>query len=214
VVQLQCTTFFCYVIFASSHFQIQVLIEILAIPHEEFRSSWCSSDIPTVEEDVNLEYDPFTAAGVALLFLSPDCESALSAPVPPHENNFGCHSNVNGAMPSLTYAQHKSSYLVKIIANLHCFIPNICEGDAFSYIFMQISFLIIFYSSFLTKYYTVSTEEERNLFLNKFQECLYADASGSFRYPSNFKAQKATTICENLSILLLLMKVVMQSSTF
>ena len=189
----------------------------MAIPHEEFRSTWCSTDIPTVEEDVNLEYDPFTAAGVALLFLSPDCESALSAPVPPHENNFGCHSNFNGAMPSLTYAQQKSSYLVKIIANLHCFVPNICEGDAFSYMFMRISlrgFLIIFHLSFLTKYCIVSAEEERNLFLNKFQECLCTDASGSFRYPSNFKAQKAAIICENLSILLLLVKVVIQSNTF
>lgn len=84
-----------------------------------------------VEEDVNLEYDPFTAAGVALLFLSPDCESALSSPVPPSENNFGCH-NVSGAMSSVTYAQQKSSYLVKVMANLHCFVPNICEGDTFS----------------------------------------------------------------------------------
>ncbi|XP_020244804.1 nodulin homeobox isoform X2 [Asparagus officinalis] len=148
---------------------IQVLIEILGIPHEEFRSRWCSTDIP-MEEDINLEYDPFTAAGVALLFLSPDCDSALSAPVPPSENNFGCHSNFNGAMSLLTYAQQKASYLVKIIANLHCFIPNICE------------------------------EEEKNLFLNKFLECLCMEASESCRYPSNFK-EKAATICENLSSL-------------
>lgn len=86
----------------------------------------------TVEEDINLEYDPFTAAGVALLFLSPDYDSGLSTSLPPNQNNFGCNSNFNGAMSSLTYAQHKSSYLVKIIANLHCFVPNICEGNLFS----------------------------------------------------------------------------------
>lgn len=127
-------TFFSYVIFACSHIQIQVLIEILSIPQEDFRSSWCTADMATVEEDINLEYDPFTAAGVALLFLSPDYDSGLSTSLPPNQNNFGCNSNFNGAMSSLTYAQHKSSYLVKIIANLHCFVPNICEGNLFSFI--------------------------------------------------------------------------------
>lgn len=141
--------------------QIQVLIEILAIPHEEFQSRWCSTDIP-MEEDINLEYDPFTAAGVALLFLSPDCDSALSAPVPPNEINFGCHSNFNGAMSLLTYAQQKASYLVKIIANLHCFIPNICEGDAFFFILMQIPFylFLIFYPYFLINYFTMNRGRE------------------------------------------------------
>ncbi|KAG1365165.1 putative disease resistance RPP13-like protein 1 [Cocos nucifera] len=50
-------------------FPIPVLAEIFAIPHAEFLSSWCSVNIPMMEEDANLEYDPFTAAGVALCTL-------------------------------------------------------------------------------------------------------------------------------------------------
>ncbi|KAJ6827290.1 nodulin homeobox isoform X1 [Iris pallida] len=149
---------------------IQVLIELLAIPHEEFQSSWCSPDLSTSEEDANLEYDPFTAAGVALISASPDYENALSASVPSNETSISCNSNSNG-MLSVNYAQQRTSYLVKIIANLHCFVPNICG------------------------------EEERDLFLNKFHERLRMDTPESFRYSSNSEGQKIAKICENLSSL-------------
>lgn len=32
-------------------------------------------------------------------------------------------------MPQASYAHNRTSLFVKVIANLHCFIPNICEGQ-------------------------------------------------------------------------------------
>ncbi|XP_026665268.2 nodulin homeobox-like isoform X3 [Phoenix dactylifera] len=149
---------------------IPVLAEILATPHDEFLSSWCSVNIPMIEEDANLEYDPFTAAGVALCTLSDGCESAQSTPVFLTETNYACPSSFSG-IPSVVYAQQRTSYLVKIIANLHVFVPNICE------------------------------EEEKDLFLNKFHKYMLMEILQLSRYPSSSGIQKATTICKNLSSL-------------
>ncbi|KAG1365166.1 hypothetical protein COCNU_12G001660 [Cocos nucifera] len=60
---------------------IPVLAEIFAIPHDEFLSSWCSVNIPMIEEDANLDYDPFTAAGVALCTLNDGCNRIISEPL-------------------------------------------------------------------------------------------------------------------------------------
>ncbi|XP_010914376.1 nodulin homeobox isoform X2 [Elaeis guineensis] len=149
---------------------IPVLAEILAIPHDEFLSSWCSVNIPIIEEDANLEYDPFTAAGVALSTLNNSCESVRSAPILLTETNYACPSSFSG-MPSVAYAQQRTSYLVKIIANLHVFVPNICE------------------------------EEEKDLFLNKFHKYMLMEILQLSKYPSSSCVQKATTICKNLSSL-------------
>uniref|UniRef100_A0A0D3G434 Uncharacterized protein n=1 Tax=Oryza barthii TaxID=65489 RepID=A0A0D3G434_9ORYZ len=45
---------------------IPFLTQILAIPHDEFVSNWCSVNLPVIEEDANLDYDPFGAAELAL----------------------------------------------------------------------------------------------------------------------------------------------------
>ncbi|XP_038981275.1 nodulin homeobox-like isoform X2 [Phoenix dactylifera] len=149
---------------------IPVLVEILAIPHDEFLSSWCSVNIPMVEEDANLEYDPFTAAGVALSTLNNGCESAQSAPILLVETNYACPSSFSG-MPSVAYAQQRTSYLVKIIANLQVFVPNICE------------------------------EEEKDLFLNKFHKYMLMEILQLSKYPSSSCIEQTTTICKNLSSL-------------
>ncbi|XP_019711197.1 nodulin homeobox isoform X2 [Elaeis guineensis] len=149
---------------------IPVLADIFAIPHDEFLSSWCSVNIPMIEEDANLEYDPFTTAGAALCTLNDGCETAQSAPVFLTETNYACPSSFSG-IPSVAYAQQRTSYLVKIIANLHVFVPNICE------------------------------EEEKDLFLNKFHKYMLMEILQLSRYPSSSGIQKATTICKNLSSL-------------
>ncbi|XP_072994721.1 nodulin homeobox isoform X1 [Typha latifolia] len=149
---------------------VPFLTEILAIPHEEFVSSWCSVNLPLIEEDANLEYDPFTAAGVALIPTSDGCESAKSASVLLTEINYACPISFSNR-PSITYAQLRTSYLVKIIANLHVFIPSICE------------------------------EQERDLFLREFRKYLLAEKTESSRSSPSSNKDKAASVCENLSSL-------------
>ncbi|WOL03334.1 hypothetical protein Cni_G12054 [Canna indica] len=72
---------------------IPVLAEILAVPHEDFSLTWCSLNIPVIEEEVNLEYDPFIAAGLALVSLSDGSESSDSAPCFLTETNYGNSSS-------------------------------------------------------------------------------------------------------------------------
>jgi hypothetical protein len=95
------------------------LTQILAIPHDEFVSSWCSVNLPVIEEDANLDYDPFSAAEVALL-ASDDTLTEAKA-------NYPCHFRFE--TPSIAYAQTRTSCVVKIIANFHVFVLNICEGQ-------------------------------------------------------------------------------------
>ncbi|KAH0461354.1 hypothetical protein IEQ34_008929 [Dendrobium chrysotoxum] len=150
---------------------IHVLNEILAVPHQVFLSNWCTVDVHLSEEDGNLEYDPFIAASLALIFQSGSPESILSSASLSSDINFSYHSNFNG-IHLVTYGQQRTSYLIKIVANLHCFVPSFCE------------------------------EEERNLFLKKFHECLLMETSDSFlMHPGDVNTHKAATICENLSSL-------------
>ncbi|XP_039113974.1 nodulin homeobox isoform X2 [Dioscorea cayenensis subsp. rotundata] len=149
---------------------VQVLVGILAIPHEDFLSSWCSVNVPMIEEDASVDYEPFTAAGVALASLADGTGSALPTPAILNETNSSCANNFHG-VPTVSYVQQRTSYLVKIIANLHCFVPNICE------------------------------EEERDLFLNKFYECLLKENDSFSLYPSASDSWKASVICKNLGSL-------------
>ncbi|KQJ87497.1 nodulin homeobox isoform X2 [Brachypodium distachyon] len=115
---------------------IPFLTQILASPHDEFVSSWCSVNMLVTEDDANLEYDPFGAAELALLAASNMLTEAKA--------NYLCPLRIiNTAIP---YAQRRTSCVVKIIANLHVFVPNICE------------------------------EQERDLFLHKFQNYLLSES--------------------------------------
>ncbi|XP_074589357.1 nodulin homeobox isoform X2 [Curcuma longa] len=149
---------------------IPVLADILSVPHEEFSLCWCSLKIPVVEEDATLEYDPFIAAGVALISLDNASENSHSAAFLLPEIDSTCPINFSG-MPVATYAQQRISCLVKIIANLHVFVPNICE------------------------------EEERDLFLNNFHKYLLQENPESSGHHSGFNIQKATRVCKNLGSL-------------
>ncbi|ESR57437.1 hypothetical protein CICLE_v10018730mg [Citrus x clementina] len=138
----------------------EVLSAIFSLSHRDFLFIWCSSEFPTREEDATVEYDLFAAAGWAL-----DTVSSSATKVE--------FSLIQSSMPQASYAHNRTSLFVKVIANLHCFIPNICE------------------------------EQERNLFLNKFLGCLRMDPSKvlpGFSFTSG--PQKASTVCRNLRSLL------------
>lgn len=107
-----------------------MLADILALPHDEFLGSWCSTDLPVVEEDATLEYDPYTVAGGVLVSLTEGPGSVLSSCSPLKETNVTFPFVLNHTAP-ISHARQRTSFLVKIIANLHCFVPKICEGDAY-----------------------------------------------------------------------------------
>ncbi|KAL2932860.1 Nodulin homeobox [Bienertia sinuspersici] len=97
----------------------EVLAAILSVPYQLFLSSWCSSDLPLKEEDASLEYEPFAMAGWILDSSStPDTLNAKSY-------EFNLIQSNNSQAP---YAHQRTSLLVKVIANLHCFVPKICKG--------------------------------------------------------------------------------------
>lgn len=93
----------------------EVLTRVFLVPHGEFLSSWCSSDSEPADEDVNLNYDSYSAAGQVL--------GVMSA-------SRGSKSAFNTSRASETpYAHQKTSLLVKIVANLTCFVPDLCKEE-------------------------------------------------------------------------------------
>lgn len=103
--------------------QTEVLTALFSLPHGEFLSSWCASDLLVWEEDAVLEYDPFVAARWVLNFLA---SSDLLVTMSSESTFIPCN------MPRASYAHQRTSLLVKVIANLHCFVPDICKGICFS----------------------------------------------------------------------------------
>lgn len=71
------------------------------------------------EEDGSIEYDSFAAAGWVL-----DVFSSINPRNPPSLE----FTAVSSSMPQASYAHQRTSLFVKVIANLHCFVPTICEG--------------------------------------------------------------------------------------
>ncbi|XP_021896883.1 nodulin homeobox isoform X1 [Carica papaya] len=149
--------------YVTVHFT-EVLSAIFSLSHGDFLSMWCSGNLPVKEEDATLEYDSFAATGWILdLFSSSD-----------RANSSTLEFNLTPSnMSQSSYVHQRTSLFIKIIANLHCFVPNICE------------------------------EQERNLFLHKFIGCLRMDPSEvlpSFSFTSS--AQRASIVCRNLRSLL------------
>ncbi|KAL0459601.1 UNVERIFIED_CONTAM: Nodulin homeobox [Sesamum latifolium] len=65
----------------------EALAAIFSLPHGEFLSGWCSSDLPVCEDDAALD------------------------------------------VPRSSYAHQRTSLLIKVIANLHCFVPDVCQDE-------------------------------------------------------------------------------------
>lgn len=101
--------------------QTEVLTTIFLQPPEEFFSSWCSSESRPSEEDATLDYDSLAASGWVLGVLP-------SSDVP--ESTFNA-----SRVPRTSYAFQRTSLLVKVVANLTCFIPDICKGKYVNHLF-------------------------------------------------------------------------------
>ncbi|KAK8691135.1 hypothetical protein V6N13_074654 [Hibiscus sabdariffa] len=143
----------------------EFLSAIFSLSHGDFLSMWCSADLPVREEDATLYFEVFVAAGWALDLVS---SSDL-----PNTTNLEFTFIPNNSSSQASYVHQRTSLFVKIIANLHCFVPNICE------------------------------EQERNLFLHKFLGCLQMDPSKllpSYVFISG--PYKAAAVCRNLRSLL------------
>ncbi|PPD96775.1 hypothetical protein GOBAR_DD06181 [Gossypium barbadense] len=143
----------------------EFLSAIFSLSHGDFLSMWCSADLPVREEDATLYYEVFAAAGWAL-----DSVSSLDLS---NTSNLEFTFIPNSNMSQASYVHQRTSLFVKIIANLHCFVPNICE------------------------------EQERNLFLHKFLGCLLMDPSKLLpSYAFITGPQKASAVQRNLRSLL------------
>lgn len=99
--------------------QTKVLTAVFSLSHGDFLSCWCSSDLPVKEEDATLEYDSFAAAGWVL-------DNFFSLGIL-HPKNLD-FTLIPSIMAPASYAHQRTSLFVKVIANLHCFVPTICEG--------------------------------------------------------------------------------------
>ena len=99
--------------------QTKVLTAIFSLSHGDFVNCWCSSNLPEKEEDATVEYDIFGSAGWVLEITAlVDLQNVKNL-----EFNL-----IPNSMLQTSYAHQRTSLFVKVIANLHCFVPNICEG--------------------------------------------------------------------------------------
>lgn len=152
----------------------QDLAEISALPPGEFSSSWCADDLQVLKEDAIIVYDPFRAAGAAMVSHKGG-GSASSGPATaglPDEAISTC-TLVGNFGTTAPHSQQRTAFLVKIFANLHCYVPDICK------------------------------EQEKNQFFNKFLECLtIGPLNSANRLYFLSEAQTAVRICENLCTML------------
>lgn len=98
-----------------------ILSALFCLSHEEFVSMLCSSALSSKEDDATLDYDLFASAGWVLSVFS--SSGILDVP----QFNFNFQNNLTMS----SYAHQRTSLLVKIMANLHCFSPDVCTGDFF-----------------------------------------------------------------------------------
>ncbi|KAJ4876535.1 sequence-specific DNA binding [Raphanus sativus] len=152
--------------FFTKHFTM-VLSAVFCLSHGDFLSMLCSSDLSSREDDATLDYDLFTSSGWVLSAFS----SLGELVVPPFKLNFQNNLTMS------SYAHQRTSLIVKIMANLHCFVPEVC------------------------------TEDDRNRFIQTFVSGLRKDPSSILvnLLPSSSytpEAQRGTSVCKNISSLL------------
>ncbi|XP_010522671.1 PREDICTED: nodulin homeobox [Tarenaya hassleriana] len=149
--------------FFTQHYS-EILSAIFSLSHGDFLAMWCSSDLPSREDEATLDYDLFTSAGWILDLFSSSEQS--------NENLFKLHLLPNN-LPMSYYAHQRTSLFIKMIANLHCFVPSICE------------------------------ERERNRFVHNIVSGLQGDLSSilpGFSY--TLVPQRSVRVCRNLRSLL------------
>ncbi|KAG7619461.1 Homeobox domain [Arabidopsis suecica] len=152
--------------FFTEHFSM-VLSAVFCLSHGDFLSMLCSSDLSSREDDANVDYDLFKSAGWILSVFSSSGQSVTPQFKLSLQNNLTMSS----------YAHQRTSLFIKMIANLHCFVPNVCQ------------------------------EQDRNRFIQNVMSGLRKDPSsilikmlpGSSYTPV---AQRGTGVCRNLGSLL------------
>lgn len=119
--------------------QTSDLADVLASSPSAFMSTWCNSyakgSIENTICDPVLIYDPFRAAGLAMLplknsILKSTMKTTRNSPSLPDVSSGCCLST--GKLNFTTYSNERSSLFVKIMANLHCFDPEVCTGLLFT----------------------------------------------------------------------------------
>lgn len=130
-------------LFIGNHWQAPDLGTVLAAAPGVFASRWCEGDIAVNlakgEMDATLIYDPFQAAGAAML------ASAKGATAPAsggpdssyhvlEEMDTGCVLSIESISPD-HYARERSALLVKLFANLYCYNPEVCSGTVMDWRF-------------------------------------------------------------------------------
>lgn len=184
-----------------SYLQSMVLSAVFCLSHGDFLSMLCSSDLSSREDDANVDYDLFLSAGWVLSVLS--SSGQLVTP------QFKLSLQNNLTMSS--YAHQRTSLVIKMIANLHCFVPNVCQGEFF-FRHYPLHFPVSYcWFAFVCYYYVylllISAEQDRNRFILNFMSGLRKDPSsilikmlpGSSYTPV---AQRGTGVCRNLGMYL------------
>lgn len=184
-----------------SYLQSMVLSAVFCLSHGDFLSMLCSSDLSSREDDANVDYDLFLSAGWVLSVLS--SSGQLVTP------QFKLSLQNNLTMSS--YAHQRTSLVIKMIANLHCFVPNVCQGEFF-FRHYPLHFPVSYcWFDFVCYYYVylllISAEQDRNRFILNFMSGLRKDPSsilikmlpGSSYTPV---AQRGTGVCRNLGMYL------------
>lgn len=167
-----------------------VLSAVFCLPHGDFLSMLCSSDLSSREDDATLDYDLFTSSGWVLSAFSSPGELA----VPQFKLNFQNNLTMS------SYAHQRTSLIVKIMANLHCFVPEVCTGD-FKLTSSYPHTFVSYYVDLLLK----PAEDDRNRFIQTFVSGLRKDPSSILvnLLPSSTytpEAQRGTSVCKNISV--------------
>lgn len=183
-----------------SYLQSEVLSAVFCLSHGEFLSMLCSSDLSSREDDANVDYDLFTSAGWVLSVFS-----SIGQPATP-QFKLSLQNNLNMAQ----YAHQRTSLFVKVIANLHCFVPSLCQGD-FYFRHDLLHFLVLYcWVAFVCNYVyllLISAEQDRNRFIRNFMSGLRKDPSSilvTMLPCSTYTpvAQRGTGVCRNLCVYL------------
>ncbi|KAJ0965923.1 hypothetical protein J5N97_027061 [Dioscorea zingiberensis] len=100
------------------------LVNLFTIPPQEFISKWCSNDTPMMDQTINFEYVP----KMALVSPFDGFGTSRSSPI---------SYTINRRCPRIPickpYAQDKSKYLVRMIANLYRPVGDISTGSLCQY---------------------------------------------------------------------------------
>ncbi|KAJ0791128.1 putative nodulin homeobox protein [Helianthus annuus] len=93
----------------------EVLTRVFLQPQREFISTWCTYDHEPAEEEIVVDFNPTSAAGLVL---------GLNSSFNVQHSTWS-----NFQAPRTPFRVQRSSLLIKIVANLACYDPDLSEGN-------------------------------------------------------------------------------------